>query len=127
MCLKLFSGWYCEIYKVSQLAIAAAVYGPSMQGKPERCLAATKHHHTHTFGENVCACVCVQSNITYKNAGFQWSPTHVIELQERSSIMPQTTSFLYCFICVFRITIGHVRFWRTLFLLCSCCGTSTEQ
>lgn len=64
-----------------------------MQGKPERLLAATKHHHTQIW--KTCVCVCVQSNITYKNAGFQWSPTHIIELQERSSRMLHTTSFHY--------------------------------
>lgn len=68
-----------ETDAISQLAAVAAVCGPSMQGKPERRLAATNHYHTHIWRE--CACVCVQSNITYKNAGFQWSSTYTKELQ----------------------------------------------
>lgn len=76
---------------ISQLAIVAAVYGPSMQGKPEKASSCHKTPpHTH-LGKNVR--VCVQSNIKYKNAGFQWSPTHTTELQEKSSVMPQITSF----------------------------------
>lgn len=42
---------------ISRFAIVAAVKGPSMQGKPERRLAATKHHHTH-FRQNVRVCAC---------------------------------------------------------------------
>lgn len=52
---------------------------------------------THTFGENVCASVCT---VQHKNAGFQWSSTYMIELQERSRLKPQLPAFMLTYCCL---------------------------
>lgn len=80
----------------SQLAtVAASCVAPACEDNLKGRLAATKHDHTPTW--KTCMRVCAQSNITYQNAGFQWSPTHITKLQERSSRRLQNTSFLFFF------------------------------
>lgn len=77
---------------------------PACEENLKGVLAATKHQHAHTLRE----CVCAQSNFTYRNAGFQLSPTHILELQVRSSIKPQTKIFIIRTAeCVFKITVGE--------------------
>lgn len=88
-----------ETDAISQLAIVAAVHSPSMRGKPERRLAATKHSHTHFERMRAHG---YSPTLSIKNAGFQWFSTHIIELQEGSSKMHQSISLhhLYCYMCI---------------------------
>lgn len=106
----------------------AAVCGPQhARTNLKKLLSCHKNTLTHRFGKNkttkkifVCVrvCVCTVQHCVYKNAGFQWSLTHVYcnraagEEAAGCFNLPTLIYFIILFIAIYgvRITVGHVKY-----------------